>query len=217
MVLHELGNSLAARLYKIGTRRITLLPIGGVAELDRMPKTPKHELVVALAGPAVNVGIAGLLGIFLLLSNSAFHLELAATGQLGLIPALFVINISLVLFNLLPAFPMDGGRVLRAILAMRRPYPVATDIAARVGKFIAVAIGLFALFNLQLFLVALAAFVFFAGEMERRRVHAEARQDQLFDGWQLLRPRDPSAPAAPDSRDPMRRIFVRVDPFFGRH
>jgi Zn-dependent protease len=134
VVLHEFGHALAARHYGIGTADITLLPIGGVARLLDSPGSPKEELVIALAGPAVNVALAGLIFAVLQL--------VPGLAGLGLIGALFVrwlhINVALLLFNLIPAFPMDGGRVLRALLAMRMGFSSGTRIAARVGQVLAV-------------------------------------------------------------------------------
>ncbi|HUF62321.1 MAG TPA: site-2 protease family protein [Verrucomicrobiales bacterium] len=158
VILHELGHSLAARRFGIQTRHITLLPIGGVASLTGMPRRPLHELVIALAGPAVNVLIAVLLTPFAFLVGGIFlHLLIA--------------NLILVLFNLIPAFPMDGGRVFRALLAMKLAYVKATAIAARTGQVLAALIailGLYYLHNPMTLLVA--AFVFFAAAAELRAV-----------------------------------------------
>jgi len=160
IVLHELGHALAARYYGIPTRDITLLPIGGVARLERMPDKPVQELVVALAGPAVNVVLAGVFFTLMVVQGfAAPELSLSLTGSL--IDQLFLINVGLAAFNMLPAFPMDGGRVLRALLAMPLGRSRATQIAAVVGRVMAgvfVAAGLFS-GNLMLVLVALFVWV----------------------------------------------------------
>src|SRR5882672_11660056 len=145
VVLHELGHALAARRYGIATRDITLLPIGGLARLERMPERPTQELVVALAGPAVNVALALAAGIAIQLRGlDRPFLQLLLQGAMlegDLLVSVFVINVWMLLFNLIPAFPMDGGRVLRALLATRMPYARATRIASNVGQFLALVFG----------------------------------------------------------------------------
>src|SRR5947199_7334358 len=138
VVLHEFGHAFAAKAFGINTPDITLLPIGGVARLERMPEKPTQELVIALAGPMVNVVIA--LGLFVVGGSQAF-LNPSPPGGGGLIANLMTLNILLLLFNLLPAFPMDGGRVLRALLATRLSYARATQVAASIGQGFAFVFG----------------------------------------------------------------------------
>jgi Zn-dependent protease len=168
VVLHELGHALAARHYGVPTADITLLPIGGVARLQRIPEHPTQELVVALAGPAVNVLIV------LLLLLIGVRPPVDATRAPNLLDSQFlqnleVVNIFLVVFNLIPAFPMDGGRVLRALLAMRLEYVKATRIAASIGQFMAIVFGFIGLYgNPMLLLIAL--FVWIGAEAEATQV-----------------------------------------------
>src|SRR5256886_16306157 len=164
VVLHEFGHALAAKAFGINTPDITLLPIGGVARLERMPEEPKQELLIAVAGPAVNVVIA--LGLFL--AGGSFinpFVNPAAPERVGLVSQLLIINVLLVAFNLLPAFPMDGGRVLRALLATRMSYARATQIAATVGQFFAFVFGFIGLIW-NPFLIFIALFVYIGASHE---------------------------------------------------
>ena len=155
VLLHEFGHALAARRYGISTKDITLLPIGGVARLERMPTEPKQELVVALAGPAVNVVIALAL------------LPIIAVSDVAFFERLFTTNLFLVAFNMIPAFPLDGGRVLRAGLALKLDYAKATSTAAAIGQGFAVVLGIIGVFT-NPFLILIAVFIWFgaAGESQ---------------------------------------------------
>lgn len=161
VVLHELGHSLAARRYGIRTNRILLLPIGGMAEFDSLPRQPRRELVIALAGPAVNYALIVLLLIFF--GWPASFAEVAVPHQWSEVPsALLGMNLVMGVFNLLPAFPMDGGRVLRALLAMRFDYLSATHWAARTGQVIALTFAACAALSGQQYWLLASLFVFIA-------------------------------------------------------
>jgi Zn-dependent protease len=165
VLLHEFGHVFAARRYGVQTPDITLLPIGGVARLERIPEKPSEELVVALAGPAVNVVIAAVLFLVLGGLPSMDDGTQVQNPGVGLLGRLAWVNISLVVFNLIPAFPMDGGRVLRALLAARLGYARGTRIAAGVGQAVAFALGLAGLFGNPL-LIFIALFVYMGAASE---------------------------------------------------
>lgn len=166
VLLHELGHSMAARQFGIETHSIVLLPIGGIASLERMPRDPFQELWIAVAGPLVNVVIAATLYLL------ATPIAAISPGLASGFEYLMLANIVLVCFNMLPAFPMDGGRVLRALLAMKLPYVNATQIAAKVGAFMAVLLGCVGLYYGYIMLMLVAVFVYFAGSAEARAVVA---------------------------------------------
>jgi Zn-dependent protease/predicted transcriptional regulator len=195
VVLHEYGHALAARTFGIATKDITLLPIGGLARLERIPDKPNHELWVALAGPAVNVVIAALLAAYLSLTG---HFQ--PVQQIGLTHGVFLervmfANLFLVGFNMIPAFPMDGGRVLRALLAKRMEYVRATRIAASVGQGLAFAFGFLGLFT-NPFLVFIAFFVWIGAAQEAAIAETKSvlgsvsARDAMIPEFRTLSPRD---------------------------
>ena len=173
VILHEFGHALTAKRFGIKTRDIILLPIGGVARLERMPTHPLQELWVALAGPAVNVVIAISILIWLKLTASMEPIQTLTISSGTFLQRLMVVNLFLVAFNMIPAFPMDGGRVLRAVMATRVEYGRATQIAASIGQAIAVFFGITGLFyNPMLLLIAVFVWIGAAQEASMARMQS---------------------------------------------
>ncbi len=173
VLLHEFGHALTARVFGIRTHDITLLPIGGLARLERIPENPWQEFWIALAGPAVNVAIVAVLLPVAVALGGVQDLWRGDLTAVSFPAQLISINVTLVAFNLLPAFPMDGGRVLRAVLAMFLPYAKATNIAAACGQVMAVLFGIVGFFtNWMLMLVAF--FVYFAARGEAQHVQTRS-------------------------------------------
>jgi stage IV sporulation protein FB len=172
VLLHEFGHILAARRYGVRTPDVVLLPIGGVARMERMPETPGQEIVVALAGPAVNVVIAACL--LVALGGFPSFLATLEPSPGGLTGRLLYANLFIAAFNLVPAFPMDGGRVLRALLSAWRGHAVGTLVAARIGQGFAVLLGLAGLAGGNLLLPLVAVFIFLAAAAENRMAATRA-------------------------------------------
>ena len=201
VVLHELGHALTARYFGIRTREIILLPIGGIARLERIPRKPIQEFWVALAGPAVNVVLAALLYGVILLRQVAVDWRADAFLQSPLLVQLFWVNVILALFNLLPAFPMDGGRILRSLLAMRLDYVRATQMAAAVGQGMAMLFGLWGLLA-NPFLIFIALFVWIGAAEEAAMAQMESALSgipvelAMITEFHVLAPDDPLEKAA---------------------
>lgn len=192
VILHELGHALAARRFGVNTRNILLLPIGGLAVLDRLPEKPFHEFLVALAGPAVNVMLA--IGFSPLLFLVPFERRARIFSYImqepnvflrdityfdGFLFGLVVLNLLVAVFNLLPAFPMDGGRILRSLLSMRMERVKATRFAAFLGQFLAVLLVIFGLFNENYAAAIIGAFIFFTASNEYRSIRNESLLKQF--------------------------------------
>jgi stage IV sporulation protein FB len=172
VLLHEFGHIFTARAFGVTTPYVTLLPIGGVAQLDRIPEEPRQEFLIAIAGPLVNVAIAAILILF-----AGADLQSNATAidnaHISMVDRLAAVNLFIALFNMIPAFPMDGGRVLRAALASRLGYVRATEIAASIGQFVAFALGFIGLMYSPI-LIFIAIFVYLAASSEAHMVALRA-------------------------------------------
>lgn len=178
VVLHEFGHALTAKHYGVLTRDITLLPIGGVARLERIPEQPMQEFWVAIAGPAVNAAIAATICAILLLQGRTHALLNVHGMKEGVLAQLMWVNLFIGAFNLLPAFPMDGGRILRALLASRMGRRRATAIAANIGQVLAILLGVIGFFQ-NPFLVFIAIFVYLGAQGEAAQVEAESALEGL--------------------------------------
>ncbi len=166
VLLHELGHAWVGKRYGVRTLEIVMFPIGGVARLERTPKAAE-ELWIALAGPFVNIVIAGLLFVYLFYRNQLLPLgELFEATDANLAQRIAAGNLVLAAFNLLPAFPMDGGRILRALLARKKPEDEATRAAASAGRMLAIGMGLYGLLSMQFMLVFIALFVYLGAAQE---------------------------------------------------
>jgi len=217
VLLHELGHAAAARRFGIPTHEVVLYPFGGVARLDSMP-SGRAELLIALAGPAVNVVIA--LALFVpalaLLRSASGDLQ-AVLATAGAVPTLFTVNVMLVLFNLLPAFPMDGGRVLRALLSMRLGQERATEIAASIGQWMAMLLGAAGLFWGNVFLLFAAFFVFLGAGHEaayvrqRESVLGRTAREAMITRFETLAPTDTLATAGRHLLETHQADFPVID------
>ncbi|MFV5697948.1 site-2 protease family protein [Flavobacterium sp. ZT3R17] len=168
VLLHELGHALAAKNYNIKTKDITLLPIGGLARLERIPEKPLEELIVAFAGPLVNIALAFITAFFISIPENTDKLMTELSNGVNannFFLNFFLVNFWLAIFNLIPAFPMDGGRVLRALLSFKLPRNVATRIAARIGQFLALAFIILGFFTSP-FLIFIGIFVIIGAQIE---------------------------------------------------
>ena len=169
VLLHEFGHVLMARRFGIHTRSVTLSPLGGIAQLERLPERPQEELRVALAGPAVNVALA-VAAVGISLSLGAVGL---APGPAGVLLDLTLwANVTLAVFNMVPAFPMDGGRVLRAAIEFRRGRLRATEVTASIGAWVALALGVWSLATGRFLTAVIALFVWRMGQVELAHVRA---------------------------------------------
>lgn len=215
VVLHELGHALVARRFGIATRDITLYPIGGIARLERMPERPRQELLVAIAGPAVNFALALVTYLALRIAGAGLGGEPLAIGG-ALAVQLIWINLSLGLFNLLPAFPMDGGRILRATLAFWMDRPRATAAAAHVGRAIAVVLGIVGLMT-SFWLALIAVFVWLAAGQEaamekmKTNLSGVSVADAMISEFQTLAPDAPVERAAARLASGFQHDFPVVD------
>ena len=178
VIAHEYGHALTARTYGVPTRDILILPIGGLARLEYLPPEPKKEIVIAIAGPLVNVLIAIVLGVFILISEGVEGWKAIKTFQdllspIGLVYAVLLLNITLFFFNLIPAYPMDGGRILRSLFSLKWGRKKATIYASYLAQFIGLGFFGFSLFGDHFTLALIGVFIFFTARWERRAISSD--------------------------------------------
>jgi Zn-dependent protease/CBS domain-containing protein len=213
VLLHELGHVFAARRYGVRTRDVTLWPFGGIASMECMPDKPSEELIVAVAGPAVNVAIAAMLLLWLWPHLDVDSLTKIEDPAVSLAVKVAGANIILVVFNMIPAFPMDGGRVLRALLAMRMGNARATEMAATIGQGFAIVFGILGIFYNPM-LIIIAAFIFLAasGEATQAQLRAVAQgalvSDAMITAFQSL----PTTATVNDAADALIRTTQKEFP-----
>ena len=191
VLLHELGHVYAARYFGVPTRDVTLWPFGGIASMERMPEKPSEELIVAIAGPLVNVAIVAVLALFVGPRLDAEGLAQIESPAVSMAAKVLWANVVLVAFNLIPAFPMDGGRVLRALLAVRMGNARATEVAASIGQAFAVIFGVLGIFyNPMLIVIAVFIFLAASGEAANAQLRAVAQgalvSDVMITAFQSL-------------------------------
>jgi Zn-dependent protease len=172
VLLHEFGHALMALRFGAKTRDITLLPIGGVARIEQIPTEPRAEFLIAAAGPAVNVVIASVLFVVLLATGVVETLLNTSPLEQDFLKQLLVVNLGLIIFNMIPAFPMDGGRILRSFLARKRSHLQATETAVRVGRWFSIALIIAGIVYTQLTLIIIGLFMIVAGFTELLQVRA---------------------------------------------
>ena len=196
VLLHELGHALTAGKFGIRTRNITLLPIGGVAAIEKSPDDPRQEIIIALAGPAVSIGIAILLWMYLVVTGGLIPFDELSVAGGYFLQRLMIVNILIAVFNLVPAFPMDGGRVLRALLSLRLESTSATRLAAGIGQFMAILFAVLGLmYNPFLFLIAI--FIWFGATAEassamiRHALSDVLASQAMLTDFKALAPTDP--------------------------
>ncbi len=215
VVLHEFGHALTARRFGIKTRDITLFPIGGMARMEKMPDSPKQELLVAIAGPMVNVVIAAGLFAYMHFSPTVYKIGFPGgpmTAEM-FIPTLFLVNVVMAVFNLIPAFPMDGGRVFRALLAMKLERTRATQVAANVGQVLAIGFVFLGLFY-NIWLVFIGIFIYLGAGAEasqeyvKRDLSAHRVGHLLMTKFTLLRAEAPLSTALTALLDSQEREFL---------